>query len=264
MGWKLIALVTVVLIIVVLAYIVSSRQPSSTITMVDPLDKISTSYTTSHESVPVTIDAERGPMNHDQSLVNPPPTLDNSDQQVQLAIDDLNPALLNWLMPREQIRKWVLTIDLIASGKMPERYLPINYAVPAFKVIEQGDTLTADPSNYQRITPLLKQITTIEPRQFANYYHLWRSVFNTAYHELGKTGTFDQRLLMAIDQVLAVQPLNQGAALEQPGVFYQYVDPNLQKASAVSHFMWRIGPENTLLLQQYLQRLKYHLLANNG
>jgi hypothetical protein len=172
---------------------------------------------------------------------------------------DLAPAMASWLIPEEQVRKWVLTVDLMAEGKLPRRYRPLNYPMAAFKVDEKAGALVSDPLNYERANILLDQVLAIEPARLASYYRQWQPLLDEAYRELGKPGTFDQRLRMAIKQVLAVKPRGEQASLKRPGVFYQYADPELEKSPELDRLLWRLGDDNTQRLQAYLQKLNTEL-----
>ena len=132
-----------------------------------------------------------------------------------------------------------------------------------FKVDESNGEMVADPANYERINILLDQLIAIEPARLARYYQQWQPLLEKAYRELGKPGSFDQRLHKAIAQALAVKPLQQQAGFKHPGVFYLYADSKLEKSSELSRLMWRLGEDNTLRLQVYLEKLLGELDAND-
>jgi hypothetical protein len=202
------------------------------------------------------------PYVEEDPVVGAPALLEGSDVQVKEAVLDLAPAMASWLLPEEQIRKWVLLVDLMAEGNLPRRYRPLNYPMASFKVDESQGKLVADPANYERVNILLEQIIAIEPARLARYYRQWQPLLDEAYRELGKPGSFDQRLHQAIERALAVKPLQEQAGFKHPGVFYQYVDSKLEKSSDLSRLMWRLGEDNTLRLQVYLKKLLGELDAN--
>jgi hypothetical protein len=80
-----------------------------------------------------------------------------------------------------------------------------------------------------------------------------------SYRELGKSGSFDARLDLAIDRILAVKPLDASPALNQTSVMYKYNDPVLEKSKPLDKLMWRLGEENMRQLQDYLRELKTYL-----
>lgn len=185
-------------------------------------------------------------------LVPPPESAQDSDGQVRKALEDLAVDLLVWL-PSDALDKWVLLVDLMANGDVPNKHRPLDFPVAPFK----ANTLSvADLANYQRAIPLIDIITAIPPQRLARYYQAWRYELESSYRGLGKSGLFDQRLHAAIDRITAVQPLAQPASLKRPSVMYKYQDEALEEASALEKFMWRLGRENAVLIQEYLKKLK--------
>lgn len=185
--------------------------------------------------------------------------LDGSDQSLKAAVSDFAPPLLQWLIPGDQIRKWVMLIDQIANGELPKDYLPLNYSMMPFKATQDDEKWIVDPSNYARANTLIDIIAAIPPPRVAPYYRAWYPLLDKAYRELGRGDGFDKRLRMAIDRVLAVKSLSVQPKLIRPGVYYQYADPQYENASAVEKLMWRLGPDNTERLQEFLRRLRLAL-----
>ncbi|WP_101757485.1 DUF3014 domain-containing protein [Oceanicoccus sp. KOV_DT_Chl] len=192
-------------------------------------------------------------------IVTPPTALENSDPQFLLAAADLAPELSQWLLPDEQIRKWVLALDLMAEGKLPKRYRPVDYPMDKFAVEPMGLDTVAAEDNQQRMTSLIDTITAIKPAQAASYYRAWLPIIEKAYDEQGKNNSVDQRLRQAISQVLAVDSLEQPAALIRPSVLYKFEDPVLEDASDIEKLLWRMGPENAEKLQNFLRDLRAEL-----
>ena len=53
-----------------------------------------------------------------------PPQLDGSDAFVLQAVTELSPQVASWLIPQEQLRKWVTLVNLVAEGKFPVKERP--------------------------------------------------------------------------------------------------------------------------------------------
>lgn len=185
-----------------------------------------------------------------------PASLDNSDPAVLEAVGSFAPALTAWLTPDQQIRKWVLAIDNLATGEVPAQHRPLAYDIGKFQVEQQAGRLVMSEKNYHRAQSLIDTIVAIPPEQLARYYHHWLPTLDKAYAELGRDNNFDSRLRAAIDHVLAVEPLQQSPELEQPSVFYIYAEEELEEADDLTKLMWRLGPENTRRIQDYLRNLK--------
>lgn len=188
-----------------------------------------------------------------------PAQLENSDSAVLAAIERLNPKVAQWLLPEEQVRKWVLTINLLAEGRIPVKDRPLQVALPPFQVIRDGETLTLDRSNHGRAATLINAITEIPPARLAQYYRAWRPLLEQAQAELGNGMVFHERLHTAIKRTLAVQPLTGSIELEAGVMRYTYANPALEQASALEKALWRLGPTNILRIQQYLRDLQPQL-----
>lgn len=192
--------------------------------------------------------------------VLPPPTLDESDEPVRSAAADLATRLAAWVTPEEQVRKWVLLVDMAADGKVPARNRPLNYPMATFKASETDEEqYRFDTANYGRTGELVEVLVNIPPQKVADYYRVWHPLLQQAYAELGKPDSFDERLRLAIERVLAAQPLPAPPELERPNVFYTYADPAREKASDLDKLLWRLGPDNTQRLQNYLREVQSHL-----
>jgi hypothetical protein len=192
-------------------------------------------------------------------VISPPEGLDNSDAQMRFAVLDLAPELLAWLVPDEQIRKWVLLVDLMADGGVPRKYRPVEFPVGRFKVNKTAGRMRGHSSNFMRAEPVIKVVTGIEPPRLAKYFRTWNPMLNEAYAELGKEGSFELRLQGAIDRILKIKPLETSPDLTQPMVVYKYADPALEQASDLDKFMWRLGSVNLRLIQDYLRQLNRYL-----
>jgi hypothetical protein len=193
-------------------------------------------------------------------IVMPPANLQHSDPSVAAAATDLSANIAGWLLPKEQIRKWVILVDNIATGKVPLKSRPLDFPMAAFTVQGSDTKPTLSSKNYQRATPLVDAFTGLDTALMARYYRAWQPLLQQAYAELGQPGDFHQRLLQAIDQVLAVEPLSgEHIELKQPAVYYTFADPEKEQASDVEKLLWRLGPQNTARIQAHLQALKTQL-----
>ncbi len=196
------------------------------------------------------------PEEKEPPLIEPPSSLNNSEQTVMALVDDLSPELVQWVVPDEQIRKAVLSIDLMAEGKVPSKYLPVDYTMPDYQVTKLDGKTLPDTSNYERATALVDAITAIPPDTMAKYLNHWQPLTNSAYGELGKPGNFKQRVQMALDQIINAKPLPANATLIRPSVFYKYEDKQLEQSSDVQKLLWRMGPDNMAKVQAYAKQLK--------
>jgi hypothetical protein len=214
---------------------------------------------TESETLPAPDTAEVAPLAPPSSMVAAPLSLEESDPMVLLAVADFAPGLKQWLLPAEQIRKWVLAIDLMADGKLPKRYRPLDYPMVAFSVEQQGLESFSASANYARMNAIIATVTAIDPKLAAHYYRQWLPLLEKAYQEQGKPDTFDQRLRLTISRILAAAPPAQNLALIHQNVMYEYENQATEQATDIDKLMWRMGPDNTERLQLFLHELRDEL-----
>lgn len=195
-----------------------------------------------------------------QQAIEPPAEIAGSDNQVRAAAGDLSEPLSSYLSPDEQVRKWVALIDQMAGYRLPSKHLPVVYNKDSFKVVKTGNgTLINDPANFDRWDPLINAVTALDPKDVAVYYKKWSPFLERAYNELGNPQSFDTQLRSTIEHLLVVEPIPEDTPLKQPKVFYEYADPVLENADPLSKWMWRLGQDNMLALQEWLRQLRGYM-----
>lgn len=226
-----------------------NTKPTSTSSVQGSIDRTSIEAVTSN--------ATDNTVENAIPVATPPSNLDQSDLAAKDAATALSPALSEYLSGDHQIRKWILMIDLLADGQLPNANLPFTFKMNKFAVKTNADeTVTFDESNYARVTPFIDAFTSIPPSALAKHYHSWKPLLEQAYAELGKPDTLDSRTRAVIARILAVQTLTTTPELKRPSVYYTFADPELEKADALSKFMWRLGPENQKTIQDYVRQLQ--------
>jgi hypothetical protein len=255
----IIIVVGVVLVAIGAYFIVSEPEPAEFVVAPPALEVEETvvELVAELEVTPVEIPAPiAAPVDN---KIKAPSNLEGSDIKVILAAADLSNDLAQWLVPEEQIRKWVLFVDNAANGDLITKHRPWQYSMKPLVAANIGDKEYLAPSNYKRAKPLLDAVMAMPPAKLADYYFSWLPLLEKAYRELGKKGSFDARFKHAIDNVLAAKSLPAEPELKLPSVMYQYQDKSLETASDIDKLMWRLGFENTNNIQQYLRDLKSRL-----
>jgi hypothetical protein len=192
----------------------------------------------------------------DAHLIVPPATITGSDEKVKAVVSELMPGMLAWFTPEEQIRKWVTVVDGVADNKFVFKHQPIKADMAVYSAQEVGDKWFADNANYPRLNGFIDALTQIPPQKLARYYRYWQPLLDNAYAELGRGGSFNERLMLAFQQIEATETLPAGAELIRPSVMYRYADPELENTSSLVKALWRIGPENTRKLQDFIKILR--------
>lgn len=189
------------------------------------------------------------------------PPLDDSDAAFVSLAQRLSPKFVAWLLPDHQVRKWVTFVHNIADSKVPAQDRPIHYPIGDFKVDDVFDSFEVEQyfsqRNYQRADALIQALTHIPAQKLVASYQQWSDLFEEAFADLGLEQSFHERLIIALDNIVAVDPLEQPLiALTQPAVHYKYRDAQLENSDALTKLMWRIGPENMHQLQDYATQVR--------
>lgn len=182
-----------------------------------------------------------------------------SQSAIVKVVGQLSPKLVQWLVSDEQLRKWVILIDQLADGDLSPKFPPVAYPMANFEVLGSKDDARISPKNYTRATALVKSVTAIDPELLVAYYRQWQPLLEKAYAELGKSGKFEDRVVLAIRNVQAVPAAPIGAQLIARPVMYKFVDAKFEKAPNLHKWMWRLGPNNQAEIKAYLTKVKLAL-----
>jgi hypothetical protein len=196
----------------------------------------------------------------DAEPAKPLPTLEDSDDAIQQALAPLfsiQPldALLNF---DGFINRVVVTVDNLPRAKLPIQRLPASPLKGKFLVKQEaGGAIEIDPGNYTRYTKYVELFEGMDSRKIAAVYFHFYPLFQDAYRDLGyKSAYFNDRVIAAIDDLLATPVVHDPVRLVQPSVFYKYADANLESLTAGQRLMIRIGGDNAARVKAKLRELR--------
>ncbi len=194
--------------------------------------------------------------------VKPPealPSLDASDAPLHAALSALSgtQGLEALLRPEMLVRHIVVTIDNLPRKRVAVELRPVRPVPGHFAVSGDEQAATLDPVNYARYAPYVKLVQQVDLQQFAALYFHYYPLFQQAYQNLGyPNGYFNDRLVAAIDDLLAAPDLQGPVALVRPNVMYLYGDPKLEDLSAGQKVLLRMGPDNAAIVKARLRELR--------
>ncbi|MBQ0761209.1 MAG: hypothetical protein ACJAU3_000103 [Zhongshania sp.] len=258
MNWKALSAVVVIVGIAGFVWYVLDRSANSEYndTVIETVDGANSKKTVKET---LAVESEDDYQEKAAKAPEPPVAIDGSDEQIRTAAATLSEPLATWLQPAEQVRKWVSVIDQLATYRFPSKHLPMTYDKEPFLAVKTESGFQNDPGNYQRWNGLVTTVTAVDPKNLAIYYKKWSPFLEGTYNELGNPQSFDNQLRTMIEHFLMVEAIPADAALKQPKVLYEYVDPALENADPLSKWMWRLGPENMKKLQDWLRELESYL-----
>jgi len=169
----------------------------------------------------------------------------------------LGKKLLALVVPDELIRRIVVTVDNLPRQHLPASLVPLKRMPGAFATAGSGETLAIDASNAKRYTAYVHLIAAVDSAKLVALYREFYPQFQRAYAQLGyPKAYFNDRLVEAIDDLLAAPDLEPGALLVQPKVLYEYADAELQARSSGQKIMLRVGAVNAAALKAKLGEIR--------
>lgn len=197
----------------------------------------------------------------------PLPALEDSDQAIKDALSGLfGPSKPEqFLIFKNFITRIVVTVDNLPRTRLPARRLPVEPPRGGFLVKKTtGGESSIDPKNYKRYLKYVRSFEAMDSRKLAAVYFHFYPLFQDAYRDLGyKSAYFNDRLIEAIDDLLATPDVTDPVKLVQPSVFYKYADPHLERLSAGERLMLRIGKDNAERVKAKLRGLRDALTHQN-
>ncbi|WP_049622923.1 DUF3014 domain-containing protein [Frateuria defendens] len=189
----------------------------------------------------------------------PLPALDNSDAGVSEALAALAGGgdLRALLRPDQLIRRIVATVDALPRQSLGSTsILPLRTPRGAFATRPAGDGLAVG-DNTARYAPYMRIVEGADPKAVAAWYVRFYPLFQQAYRDLGyPKAYFNDRLVAAIDDMLAAPEPHAPLALARPKVLYEFADPGLQSLSVGQKLMLRLGPADEAKLKAKLRAIR--------
>jgi Protein of unknown function (DUF3014) len=194
----------------------------------------------------------------------PLPPLDQSDPVVRDSLTGLlgKPAVAKFLVPHEIVRDVVVTVDNLPRKKVAAELRPVQSTTGDTAVDTQaGQTILSD-QNYARYAPVMQVVSAMDPKALAAIYFRLYPLFQQAYENLGYPGKyFNDRMVLAIDSLLATPDVTGPIYVVRPKVFYQFSDPKLEALPAGQKLLIRMGPQNAGIIKAKLQQFRAVITA---
>jgi hypothetical protein len=192
-------------------------------------------------------------------------TLATSDIVVRELASEISshPKLAAWLVNEDLVRRFVASVDNIASGISPQAHLDFLRPREGFEVdVQRNGVLVVEPGSYGRYDLVAQVFASLDTDGTVALYRELEPLIDEAYAEIGPANAdFDDRLDTAFDLLLAVPVLEEPAQVEQLIVTYAWADDKLEALSGAQRHFLRMGPENVSLIQGKLGELRAALAA---
>jgi fermentation-respiration switch protein FrsA (DUF1100 family) len=185
------------------------------------------------------------------------PSLNDIDAFLRIELVDTYGRQLDTLLASDAlIDRVVATVDNLPRSHVAERVRPIGRISGAFTV-DADDTLEIDPANYERYRTLIDMFTLADPDTVADLYRRYYPLLQKSYESLGYPNAyFNDRVVEAIDHLLATPVPDEPPRLVRPHVLYEYENPEYEALSSGQKFLLRMGVENAERVKRALQELR--------
>jgi len=184
--------------------------------------------------------------------------LDQSDDIIRKLAQELSshPELAAWLVSKDLIRKFVAAVDNIANGLSPRPQIDFFSTKGGFKFIKKKGLLYMDPATYGRYDKVADVFLSLNSEGCAILYRRLEPLIQEAYKDLGyPKGDFRKTLTRAIVELLEVPVVEGDILIEKKVITYKMSDPRLEKLSGAQKHLFRMGPENTQIIQEKLREM---------
>ena len=193
------------------------------------------------------------------------PELEDSDAEAMSELRNLFGAetVDSFIVPRELIRRVVLTVDSLDREPLPLWLRPIRRVPGNFEVEGGADATRIDADNARRYAVLMTVIEKTDIPAFAAVYRRYYPLFQDAYDRLGnpRSRYFNDRFIAVIDHLLETPVVEEPIALVRPKGVYLYADPELEALSSGQKLLLRMGRDNAAQVQAKLRQLRSAIAA---
>ena len=199
-----------------------------------------------------------------QKPTKPLPPVEKSDGPILEALVGSFRAdgLAEFINMQDYVKRLVITVDNLPRELVPSQMSMVQRVPGLLDVDKAGEVVTLSSRNYARYDAFVSFAESLDPRLLVSLYLRFYPLLDQTYKQIGHpTGRFHDRVIVAIDDMLAAPSPTGPIELVQPKVLYRFIDPELQKLSAGQKILIRVGPENATQLKSVLRRLRRELLG---
>lgn len=195
------------------------------------------------------------------------PTLAESDKAIAAglaaAID--SDAFARLVVNQDFVRRFVVTVDNLPRKSYAQRLSPVKPTAGQFGVTRAGDQLRISQQNLERYALAVRTLEAVNSEKLVAMYVRYYPLFQEAYKEQGYPNAyFNDRLVEALDVMIATRESPGQLAVTQPKVFYEYADPALESLPAGQKIMLRLGPDNAARVKVKLKEIRALVARETG
>lgn len=196
--------------------------------------------------------------------VTPPeplPVLNESDPEVKQALADITGAdlMTRYLVTDQVISRVVASIDSLTSRQVPAHINPVRPASSKFLVDKEGENLVLSAQNFTRYDGYVALLQNMDTGLLMTFYRRYGPLFQQAWEENGGLGSFENRMLEVIDDLLQTPDVPGPVYLTKPEAVYLFEDPELEAMTAGQKVLVRMGSANAAVVKEKLVEIREEL-----
>ena len=201
--------------------------------------------------------------------VTPPeplPALNESDLEVKRELGDIAGAdpLTQYLVTDQVISRVVASIDSLTSRQVPVHINPIRPAEDILLVDKEGESVVLSKQNFARYDGYVDLVQSTDTDSLMTFYRRYYPLFQQAWEQNGGLGSFDNRMLEVIDDLLETPDVPGPIYLTKPEAVYLFEDPELESMTAGQKVLVRMGSANAAVVKEKLAEIKEGLNPQGG
>lgn len=204
----------------------------------------------------------RHPIKETEPPEKPLPALENSDGAMLKVLTGFfgRQAVQEFFNVREIVRRFVVTVDNLPRKHVPLRYRLFKPVAGKFLATGEGENYLTNSDNLRRYKSYVLLSDTVDAKKLVVVYTRFYPLFQQEYMNLGyPKGYFNDRLVEAIDDMLAAPEIPGAIKLVRPKVMHLFADPQLEELSAGQKIMIRMGVENAVRIKARLREVRQEL-----
>lgn len=160
-------------------------------------------------------------------------------------------------------RRFVVTVDHLPQERVPGQWSALRPIPGPLVIVDDDDgRMVLQDENFRRYDAFVQFAEALDPAAVARIYRHFYPLLQEQYRALGyPRGYLNDRVVEAIDDMLAAPAVNRPIVLVQPRVQYRFEDPSLEALSAGRKIMIRVGPDHAARLQRILRALRAQIVG---
>jgi hypothetical protein len=165
--------------------------------------------------------------------------------------------ILKWILPSDIARRFVLTVDNLTGDSMSMQYRAVVATPGQFQVENRNGEPAISTKNTVRYAPFVEWVSRMDAQRAVALYKRFYPLLQKTYQDIGFPDRhFNDRVVEAIDDLLAAPSPTGAVFLNQPRVLYEYAESSLERRSVGQRMLIRMGAEHSSRIKTKLQEIR--------